>query len=452
MSPAELLRATLFHTPANPFRDARALHCHTDGGLLVRDGRIVMAGDYHAVRSAASDAVTVDWRGGFLLPGLIDCHVHFPQLRIIGSLGRSLLDWLDQVALPEESRMADVAYARDTARGFVHALATHGTTTALVFGAHFAPATATLFEQAAARGLRIISGLVLSDRRLHPELHQSAADAYRDSTALIERFHRQGQLLYAVTPRFALSTSEAILEVCQTLCDEHDGLRVQSHLNENVDEVAEVRRLFPGAPDYLGVYERYGLIGPHAVMAHSVYSTDSELERLAAAQTSVAHCPASNAALGSGIFPFERHLAAGVHCALGTDVGGGTGFGILKEALQAYLMQRVIRGGVALDPARLLYLATGAGATALGLEHEIGDFRPGKSADVLYLRPPRESTCAAVLERADSPEQALAALFTLAGSESVREVRVAGTVVFRRHHEDDRPAGNPRPELRQEPQ
>lgn len=433
MSAGELLRATLFHTPANPFHDGRALQCHVDGGMLVRDGRIVMAGDYRVVKAAAPAATTTDWRGGFLLPGLIDTHVHFPQLRIIGSLGRSLLQWLDQVALPEESRMADFAYAQETARGFMHALASHGTTTALVFGAHFAPATAALFEQAAASGLRIVSGLVLSDRLLRPELHHSAADAHRDSTALIQRFHRQGRLLYAVTPRFALSTSEAMLEVCQTLCREHSELRVQTHLNENGEEVAEVRRLFPWAGDYLSVYERYGLTGPHAVMAHSVCTTDAELERLAARRTSVAHCPASNAALGSGIFPFARHLAAGVHCALGTDVGGGIGFGVLKEALQAYLMQRVTAGGVALDPARLLFLATRAGATALGLADEIGDFSPGKAADLLYLRPPPDSTFAAVLERVDSPEQALAALFTLAGAESVQEVRVAGAAVFRRN-------------------
>jgi guanine deaminase len=160
MSAGELLRATLFHTPANPFHDAHALQGHSDGGLLVRDGRIVLAGDYHAVRAAAPDAATLDWRGGFLLPGLIDTHVHFPQLRIIGSLGRSLLDWLAEVALPEEARMADFAYAQGTARGFVDALASHGTTTALVFGAHFAPATAALFEQAEAVGLRVVSGLV----------------------------------------------------------------------------------------------------------------------------------------------------------------------------------------------------------------------------------------------------------------------------------------------------
>ena len=431
MTGVELIRAPLFHTPANPFHDERALVCHEDGGLLVRDGRIAASGDYSTLRARHPETATLDWRGGFVLPGFVDTHIHFPQTRIIGGLGRSLLDWLHQVALPEEARMADEAYATNTAGAFLGALASHGTTTALVFGAHFASATATLFEAAEGSGLRLISGLVVSDRHLRPELHHTPADAYRDSTDLIRRFHGRGRLLYAVTPRFALSTSEAMLEVCQRLLVEHDGLRMQSHINENTSEVDEVTRTFPWAQDYLAVYERYSLTGPRAVLAHNVHASDAELERLAATRTAIAHCPCSNAALGSGIFPLRRHLDAGIRCALGTDVGGGTGFGMLKEGLQAYLMQRVAPGGVTLGAARLCYLATLAGAEAVGLGDEIGDFRDGKAADLVYLRPPVGSPLAAVLERVKSPEEALTAIFTLAGAESVREVRVAGDVVYR---------------------
>lgn len=431
MSDCELFRAALLHTPNNPFQHEHALVCHEDGGLLVRAGRIVASGDYSTVRATCPEAATIDWRGGFLLPGFVDTHLHYPQLRIIGGLGRTLLDWLEHVALPEEARVADVAYATEIARGFLHALASHGTTTALVFGAHFADATAALFEEAARSGLRITSGLVVSDRLLRPELHRTPQEAYRDSGELIRRFHGLGRLRYAVTPRFALSATETMLEICQTLMAEHEGLRFQTHINENSGEVAEVARLFPWAKDYLAVYERYGLGGRSAVMAHNVHPTDSELERLAAAGTSIAHCPCSNAALGSGVFPLQRHLDAGVHFAIGTDVGGGTGFGMLKEALQAYLMQRVTPDGAMLDPAHLLYLSTLAGAEALGLGAEVGDFRPGKAADFVHLRAPEGSVLAAVLRRVESLDQALTALVTLAGSESVREVRVEGSVVYR---------------------
>ena len=428
-----LLRAPFFHTPANPFHSAGALRCHEDGALLVRNGRIAASGNFADVRSLAPLAELMDWCGGYLLPGFVDLHVHYPQLRIIGGLGRTLLDWLEHVALPEETRMADLAYATDTARRFVAALAAHGTTTAMAFGAHFAGATAALFEAANDAGLRLVSGMVLSDRALRTELHQSAAEGYRECTALIQRFHRQGRLLYAVTPRFALSTSEAMLEVCQTLMREHQDLRVQTHINEQPDEVTACVGAFPWASDYLSIYERYSLSGPLTVLAHNVQTTDAELERMAATRTSVAHCPCSNAALGSGIFPMSRHLSAGVHFGLGTDVGGGIGFGILKETLQAYLMQRVVRDPAVLEPAHLLYLATRAGAEALGLADDVGDLSVGKSADFVYVRPDAGTPLAGALARVETMEQALAAIITMGAADVIQEVRVAGDIVFRRH-------------------
>jgi guanine deaminase len=433
MTGAQLFRATIFHTPASPFREDGALRSYADGGLLIREGRIVASGHFDDVRRADPEAVVVDRRGGVLLPGLVDAHVHYPQLPIIGRLGRSLLDWLEQVALPEEARMAEESYAAECARRFVATLAAHGTTTALVFGAHFAAATASLFDAAGQAGLRIISGLVLSDRFLPSPLLQTVERAYRDSTELIRRFHRQGRLLYAVTPRFALSTSGAMLEMCQTLLREHQALLVQSHVNENTDEIRMVAEEFPEAADYVSVYDRFGLTRPPAVFAHNVHTTDGELALLAAAGTAIAHCPTSNAALGSGIFPLRRHLESGVHVALGTDVGGGTGPGMLKEGLQAYLMQRVAPDGVMLDAARLLYLSTLAGAEALGLAQQIGSLCPGKFADFVYLRPPAGSALETVLQHAPAPEDALTALFTLGGAESVREVRVEGSIVHKLH-------------------
>jgi guanine deaminase len=221
-----------------------------------------------------------------------------------------------------------------------------------------------------------------------------------------------------------------MLEVCQQLMAEHPDVRLQTHINENSSEIAELRRLFPWAADYLAIYERYGLSGNRSVMAHNVHPTASELTRLAALGTAVAHCPCSNASLGSGVFPLKRHVDAGVTCALGTDVGGGLGFGMLKEGLHAYLMQRLAPDPIALDAPRLLYMATRAGAEALGMEADIGDFRPGKAADFVYVRPPESSVLQSVVRRADGVPQALASLFTLAGAESVREVRVEGDIVF----------------------
>lgn len=425
----QIVRSRIFHTSSNPFADAHALQHFEDGALAVADGRIAVCGDYSDVRKTYPDAPVRDLRAGFLLPGLVDTHVHFPQVRIIGGLGHSLLDWLEKLALPEEARLADAEYARLIACEFVAHLAAHGTTTALVFGSHFEKATGRLFEEASQRGLRICSGLVLSDRMLLPSLHQDPQDAWDASKRLIARFHGKGRLRYAVTPRFALSASEAMLEVCQTLIKEDSTLCFTTHINENQREIEEVARLFPAASDYLAVYEKFGLIGRRSVLAHNVHASAGELARFAATDASVAHCPSSNAALGSGIFPMQDHLNAGVRFALGTDVGGGTGFGILQEALRAYLFQRVAGRPMVLSPAQMLYLATRAGAEALAMEDQIGDFTPGKAADFVYLEPPVGSPLESALKRSAETEEQLAALITLAGAESVREVQVEGQVV-----------------------
>jgi guanine deaminase len=425
----ELLRATILHTPRSPFREESALQVYADGGLLIANGRIGGIGDYATLRTANPEAAVRDWRGSVILPGFVDTHVHFPQTRIIGGLGWPLLDWLRLHALPEEVRMGDPAYAQSVAHEFVRALARHGTTTALVFGSHFGEAMESLFQSACAGGIRIASGLVLSDRLLPEPLRQTPEQAYRISRDLIERYHGRDGLRYAVTPRFALSGSEGMLEVCSTLMREQPDALFTTHMNENMQEIADVRAAFPWAEHYLAAYDRFELAGPRSVFAHNVHVSDVELARLAETGASVAHCPCSNAVLGSGIFPMRRHVTAGVRFALGTDVGAGIGFGMLKEALQCYMAQRLLSDGMTLSPAHLLYLATLAGAEALGLADEIGDFTTGKSADLVCLRPDEGTPLARAVERAESPERLLAALITQAGAETVREVRVRGKAI-----------------------
>jgi guanine deaminase len=429
---ATILRAQVLHTPRDPFAGADALEAFSDGAVAFADGRILATGGIAEVRARHPEAEVVDARDAIVVPGLVDAHVHYPQLPIIGAMGMELLDWLTERALPEEIRLADDAYARAAARAFVDALAANGTTTALVFGAHFPGAQDSLFTEAERAGLRITSGLVVSDRHLRPELHVAPAQALAASRALIERWHGRGRLRYAVTPRFALSCSEAMLEACGALVAETPDVFFTTHINESRRELEAVAEAFPWARDYLETYERFGLVGERAVLAHDVHPTTGELPRLAQARAGVAHCPSSNAFLGSGIFPMADHLAHGVRFALGTDVGAGTGFSVLKEGLTAYQLQAVDPGGAALTPAHLLYLATRAGALALGLGDSVGDLAPGRSADLVVLRPPPGSTLARVLAHSRSAEATLGALLTLAREQSVSEVRVAGEVVFRR--------------------
>jgi guanine deaminase len=429
---ATILRARVLHTPRDPFSNESALECHESGAVAFQDGEILATGDFADVSAKHPDADLIDERDAFLLPGLVDTHVHWPQLGAVGAMGLELLDWLRTRTLPEETKLADLDYARPLARDFIRGLAANGTTAALVFGTHFPEAQDAFFEVAAGSGLRLTSGLVVSDRDLLPPLRTTPEEAHEASVALGRRWHAKGRLRYAVTPRFSISCSEEMLESCGAVAAALDGALVTSHLNENRDEVKAVLDLFEEAGDYLETYERHGLVGPATVMAHNVHATDAELSRMSAAGAAVAHCPSSNGFLGSGIFPMRRHLDQGVRFGLGTDVGAGTGLSVLKEGLVAYQGQMIATEPIRLTPAHLLWLATRAGADALGVGDSIGDLTPGRAADLVLLRPREGSTLAATLTRCESAEQALGALITLAREESVAGTWVAGEQVHQR--------------------
>ena len=425
-----ILRARVFHTPQNPFEVEAALAVH-EGALALVDGRVGALGSLSEVQAEYPDAPVLGDGQDYILPGFVDTHVHYPQVSVIGTMGVTLLEWLEARTLPEEARLSDAAYARTVAETFLRGLARSGTTTALVFGAHQFAAQAAFFEAADASGLRITSGLVLGDRLLRPELEADPETGYAASETLLKAWHKRGRLRYAVTPRFALSCSEAMLAAAGALTQRYPDILVQTHLNESVAEIAKVAELFPWAHDYLETYERFGLLTPRSVFAHNVHVSDSELTRLGAARACVAHCPSSNMFIGSGLFDLRRHLAHGVRLALGSDVGGGTGFSLFKEGLMSYQGQMLHSDGFLLGPAHLLYLATRAGALALGLA-ELGDLSPGRQADFILVRPPAASTLADVLAQSPSAEASLGALFTLAREESVREVFVAGEPLFTR--------------------
>jgi guanine deaminase len=423
-----IYRATVLDTPDDPFAGG-ALRADDDAGLLVQDGAIAGRGPFAEIRAAHPGQEVVDLRDGLLLPGFVDTHVHFPQVRAIGGLGLPLLDWLDRCALPEEARLADAPYAATVAREFVSGLAQAGTTTALVFGSHFAAAVDLLFTEAERVGLRVTSGLVVSDRLLRDELMTTPERAYDEGRALAERWHGVGRARYAVTPRFSLSCGNGLLDSCRSLLRDVEASYFTSHINENLREVATVADLF-GLDTYLESYDQHDLVGPRSVLAHNVHATDAELKVIAERGASVAHCPTSNASLGSGLFPLERHLAYGVPVALGSDVGAGTGFSLLKEGLQAYFLQQLLGDrGYPLAPVHLLHLATSAGARTLGLSAEVGDLSVGKRFDAQWLRPAAGSTFDVALRHAADPADALAKAFTLGTTSDVATVWVDGEVV-----------------------
>jgi guanine deaminase len=417
--------ATIVDTPGDPFAGDPADALAEVGALCVREGVICARGTLAALAAEYPGEPVTRLDGGILVPGFIDTHVHFPQIRAIGGLGMPLLDWLEQCALPEESKLAEVAYAREVAGEFLDGLLASGTTSALVFGSHFAPAMDELFGAAGQRGLNITSGLVLSDRILRPDLLNTPETALADSADLIGRWHDRGRLRYAVTPRFSLSATDDMLDVCAQLLGK--GVWFTSHINENVAEIATVAGLFPGARHYLDTYRRHGLVTERSVFAHNVHPDDAELATLAEHGASVAHCPTSNCALGSGLFPLRRHVEHGVHIALGSDVGAGAGLFLPKEALQAYFIQQLLGAdGLALTPVHLLYLATRAGALALGLDDRVGDFAVGKDFDAVWLRPAPSSTLAVNLRQASDVTDALARVFALSTPADVAAVWLRG--------------------------
>lgn len=424
-----LVRARVLDTPDDPFTGG-ALRSDEDAGLLVVDGVVAARGPFTEARAAHPDAEVVDLRDGLLLPGFVDTHVHFPQVRVIGGLGMPLLEWLERCALPEEARLADPSYAAGVAADFVSGLVQAGTTSALVFGAHFAPAVELLFAEAAAAGLRVTAGLVVSDRLLREDLRTTPQTAYDEGLGLAQRWHGVDRARYAVTPRFSLSCGEPLMDACAALAREVDGAFVTSHVNENPAEVAAVAEAC--GTSYVESYDRHGLLDGPAVLAHDVHPTDDELALLAARGTAVAHCPTSNAALGSGLFPLARHHAAGVGVALGSDVGAGTGFSLLKEGLQASFAQQLLGdAGHALTPAHLLHLATTAGAAALRLP-DVGHLGVGMRFDAQHLRPASGSTLEVGLRHAAGPDTALATVFALGTSADVRSVWVDGDQVLGR--------------------
>lgn len=420
-----IYRGTFLDCPEDPFTGG-SLRSLTDGAIVVADGRIVARGPWAELASHPDAGEVVDLRGGVVVPGMVDTHVHYPQVRVIGGLGMPLLDWLDRRALPEECHLADAAYAAEIAGEFVGSMLRAGTTSALVFGSHFAVAMDAFFAEAERSGLRVASGLVVSDSALPEPLLTTPERSIEEAIALAERWHcgGNGRLRYAVTPRFSFSCSDALLGACAEARAAVPGSLFTSHVNENHAEIAGVEAAF--GRSYVDTYDVHGLLDRTSVLAHNVHPQDAELDVLAARGSTIAHCPCSNSALGSGMFPLARHLAHGVGIALGTDVGGGVSFSLLREGLQAAFMQQLMGdAGYALGPAHLLWLATAAGARALGLD-AVGHLSVGMQFDAVWLRPEAGSTLDIGLRHAADDADAVAKLFALGGTADVAGVWVGG--------------------------
>ncbi len=374
-------RGELLSVRHDPHRHPDAVRHEPDGLLVVEDGIVVARGAYSGLAERFA-TVPVETLTGLIVPGFVDAHIHYPQMDRIASHGAQLLGWLDKHIFPAELAFAGRAHADAVAAAFLDELLRHGTTSALVFATVHAHSVDALFEAALARRMRIVSGKVLMDLG-PPGLADTPQSARSDTEALIRRWRGRGRLGYAVTPRFALTSSTAQLHEAGLLLAEHPEVLLHTHLAENSSECAAVTKRFPEARDYLDVYDRLGLAGPRSVFAHGVHLSDRASARLAQCGAGIAVCPSSNLFLGSGFFDFGQADRHGVRIGLGTDIGAGTTFSMLHTAGLAY--QAAVARDYPIDPFRALYLATAGSAALLHIADRVGSLEPGQEADFVVL-------------------------------------------------------------------
>lgn len=386
MTQAKAYRAAILHSLGNPAQLGleHSYEYYPDGVLVVEEGHISDIGPATEVlaRWPASLVIT-DYRGKLITSGFIDTHIHYPQTEIIASYGEQLLDWLDDYAFPEEAKFADPMHAQRAARFFLDELLRNGTTTALVFGSVHKVSVDAFFTESQRRNTRMLAGKVMMDRNATDNLVDTPESSYADSKALIERWHKCGRQLYAVTPRFAATSSAEQLRMAGRLLEEYKDVYLQTHLSENMREIDWVKSLFPQCSSYLDIYDHFGLLGKRSIFAHALYLEPQEWQRLAATYSVVSFCPTSNLFLGSGLFDLNTAEQQQIRVGLGTDVGAGTSFSILATLAEAYKVQQLQQHK--LHPLQALYLATLGGAKALSLDDTIGNLAIGKEADFLVL-------------------------------------------------------------------
>lgn len=402
-----------------------------DGVLLVRGGRVERTGPASELLAQLPPGTELtDCSGRLILPGFVDTHVHYAQTDMIGSYGEQLLAWLENYTFPTERHFDDPQHAREVAGFFVRELLRNGTTTAMVFATVHRASVDAIFEAAAQKDLCLVAGKVMMDRNCPQFLRDTPAASYEDGCALIERWHGAGRLHYAVTPRFAPTSSEEQLRLAARLLDENPGVFLQSHVAENAEEVRWVAELFPWSRSYLDVYDRFRLLRERAVFAHCIHLDDNDRMRMAASGAAASFCATSNLFLGSGLFDPQRAAEVGMRVGIGTDVGAGTSFSLLRTLDESYKVAQM--GGHRLSPLRAFYLATLGGARSLYLDDQIGSFEPGKHADFVVLDPDATPLLARRMARTAALADRLFLLMTLGDDRAVAATYVGGRAVHER--------------------
>jgi guanine deaminase len=405
--------------------DTQSYRYLEDGVILVKDGKIDAVGPAAELMARLPVGIPVEhFADALIMPGFIDPHIHYPQTQVIASYGAQLLEWLEKYTFVEEQKFADPQHAARNAEFFLDELARNGTTTALAYCAAYPASAEALFAAAHKRNAGVIAGNAVMNRNGPPGLLATADTAIADSRDLIRRWHGTGRQRYAVTPRFAITSTEEQLAELGALLAEFPTVLMQTHLAENHEEIATVKRLFPDDPSYTAVYGRFGLLGPRSLMGHCIHLDAAEIALLRDSQSVAVFCPTSNLFIGSGLFDYDGLAAAGVRIALATDVGGGTSYSMLRTAAEAYKVMQL--RGQNLPPLAAFDLMTRGNAAALGLDHEIGAIAPGAFADLVVLDARATPAMAHRMETVRDLEEELFVLMTLGDDRAVRQTYIAG--------------------------
>jgi len=405
--------------------DAASYSYIEDGAIEIEAGRIVGVGAFDAARSAGAEVI--DHRPHLILPGFIDTHLHYVQSQMIASYAGSLLEWLNTYTFFEEQKFSRQGHAAAVASAFYDELIRNGTTTAVAYCSSHPRSVDAYFAEAEKRNMLMIGGKVMMDRNAPEALCDTAQSSYDDSKDLIARWHKRGRGLYAISPRFAITSTPAQMQAAQALVEEHPDCYVQTHLSENDAEISLSMELYPDSPDYTGIYEDYGLLGPRTLLGHCIHLNSRETGVLAETGAVAVFCPTSNLFLGSGLFDRERLGKAGVRMGLATDIGGGTSFSMLRTLDEGYKVLQL--RGQRLNPFAAFHMATLGNAQALGLEAEIGAIAPGRAADLVVLDAAATPVMAMRMANAETLAEELFLLQTLGDDRAIAEVYVAGARV-----------------------
>ena len=426
-------RGSILHFLSDPGEaEAGNAYAHFEDGLmLVEHGLVNAVGNYaDLVSTLGPDTPVTDYSGKLIMSGFIDTHIHYPQTDIIAAPGTQLLDWLERYTFPAERRFEDIDHATEVAEFFVEELLRNGTTTALAFGTVHKQSMDAFFAVAKQHDLRMVAGKVLMDRHCPEFLRDTPDGGFADSASLLERWHGHGRLCYAITPRFAVTSSDEQLKRVSELASAYPEVHIHSHLAENRDEVAWVRKLFPWSRSYLDVYDHYGLLRERAVYAHCIHLDERDRHRMVDSGATAAFCPTSNLFLGSGLFDLASARDSGMRVGMATDVGGGTSFSMLRTLGESYKVAQM--RGYTMSPLLAFYMVTLGNAAALGLDRHIGNLAPGKEADFIVIDPESTPLMARRMRTATSLRERLFILMTLGDDRAVSATYVLGKLAHQR--------------------